>query len=339
VEPAANWEEQALALSERVRKKEIFAFAEIPKDVLDPNVEGSIRYYSDNPTYTELPKWIDTALNEQIRGHRMRAAKLDAELVRRLTMERTTERLGLLTRDDAGKIVPAARVDVVRTYIIPFGLMYLLFLVIFTTTPQAMNAVLQEKMNRISEVLLGSVTPFELMLGKLLGSTMATMTLGVIYLIGGYVAADRFGVASAITPGLIGVFLVFLVIAVLLFGSIMIAIGAACTDLKDAQSLLTPVMLFCMLPLFAVQGVMQSPNGTFSVAASLFPMATPFLMLLRVALHPGPPIWQVLLSIALCGGFTLLVVGAAGRIFRVGLLVQGKSATFGQMMKWAFARG
>jgi ABC-2 type transport system permease protein len=338
VEPSGDPDAQLLALSERVRNKELFAFADIPATVLDADPKGTLRYFSDNPTYTDLPKWLDTSLNEQVRTVRSKAAGLDPKLIARLNTELMTEHLGLFKRDDAGKIVAAPRVDPVRTYFIPFGFMYLLFVIVFTTQPQAMNAVLEEKMNRISEVLLGSVSPFELMLGKLLGSMGAALVLGGIYIAGGAVAASKFGFLSSITPGLLLVFVVFLILAVLMFGSIMVAIGAACTGLKDAQSLLTPVMLVIATPLFAVSAVMKSPASAFSVGASLFPLSSPFLMLLRVALHPPPPIWQVALSIVLCAGTALLVVAAAGRIFRVGLLMQGKSASFGQMFRWAMQR-
>jgi ABC-type Na+ efflux pump permease subunit len=206
------------------------------------------------------------------------------------------------------------------------------------SAPQLMNAVMQEKMSKISEVLLGSVTPFELMMGKLLGSAGMSLVLALVYLGGGVVLALRSGYAAVITPELIGFFLVFMVLAVLLYGSVFIAVGSACNDLKDAQSLITPVMLVAIVPMFAWQAVQRSPSSAFSVAASLFPTATPFLMQLRLALHPAPPWWQVVLGVVVCAATTVGCVWAAGKVFRVGLLATGKSAGFGDMVRWLKVR-
>jgi ABC-type Na+ efflux pump permease subunit len=133
-------------------------------------------------------------------------------------------------------------------------------------------------------------------------------------------------------------FLVFMSLAVLFYGSIFIAVGAACSDLKDAQSLITPVMLVAVLPMFAWQVVLKSPTSTFSTLISLFPPATPFMMQLRLAVQPGPPWWQVALAITLTAAASVGCVWAAGRIFRVGILAQGKSAGFGQMFKWIWVK-
>jgi ABC-type Na+ efflux pump permease subunit len=130
------------------------------------------------------------------------------------------------------------------------------------------------------------------------------------------------------------VFFVFMTLAVLFYGSIFVAVGAAVSDIKDAQSLVTPVMLIAVVPMFAWQAVLKSPNSAFSVAISLFPPATPFMMLLRMAVQPSPPWWQVALGILLTLLAMVGMVWAAARVFRVGILATGKSATLGQMLKW-----
>ena len=140
--------------------------------------------------------------------------------------------------------------------------------------------------------------------------------------------------ASALTPGLVALFLLFLVLAVLIFGSIFIAIGAACTDLKDAQGMMAPAMMLVMFPMFSWLVVLRAPDSMTSTVLSLIPFATPFLMLLRVSLQPGPPMWQLALSIALTLATMLVLVWAAGKIFRTGILMQGKSATFAEMIRW-----
>ena len=113
--------------------------------------------------------------------------------------------------------------------------------------------------------------------------------------------------------------------------------GAARTNLKDAQSLVTPVMLITIIPVFTSMVVMKAPDSTASVLLSLFPAATPFLMLLRISLRRGPPAWQVALSIVLTVATTIGVIWAAGRVFRVGLLAQGKTPTLVELARWVRA--
>ena len=120
----------------------------------------------------------------------------------------------------------------------------------------------------------------------------------------------------------------------LIYGSIFIAIGAASTDLKDAQGMMTPVMVLFMIPMFVWMPVLRQPESTMAVVLSLIPFATPMIMTLRLALKPSPAFWQIVLSFVLTTATTVALVWAAGRIFRVGILMQGKSATFGELMRW-----
>jgi ABC-type Na+ efflux pump permease subunit len=198
--------------------------------------------------------------------------------------------------------------------------------------------VIEEKMSRISEVLIGSVTPFELMAGKLIGSVSVSILLAIIYIAGGLAVARYFGYSDVIPAPLFAWFLLFLVMAVLIFGSMFIAIGAACTDLKDSQSMMTPVMLLVMLPMLTWASVLRAPDGMMATSLSLFPTAAPFLMMLRISLRPGPPLWQVVLSLVFMGVTTGVAVWAAGKIFRTGLLMQGKSASMTEMVRWVRAR-
>ena len=245
--------------------------------------------------------------------------------------------LGLLQRDATGAIRAAAPVDKVRTVAIPVGMMMILLFSVLSSAPQLLNSVIEEKMSRISEVLIGSVTPFELMMGKLIGSVGVSVLLAVIYVTGGTIAARYFGYADVVRATDIGWLMLFLLMASFMFGSIFITIGAACTDLKDAQGMMTPAMLIMMLPWMTWFAVINAPESPVAVGLSLFPTATPFLMLLRIMLPPGPPLWQILLAVLLTAVTSVAAVFAAGKIFRTGLLMQGKAATFGEMWKWVRA--
>jgi ABC-2 type transport system permease protein len=97
-------------------------------------------------------------------------------------------------------------------------------------------------------------------------------------------------------------------------------------------------MLLVMVPVFTAGSVLRAPDGTLATVLSLVPTAAPFLMLFRISLQPGPPVWQIVLSVTLMAGTALAVVWAAGKIFRTGLLMQGKSATFAEMFRWVMAK-
>ncbi len=101
--------------------------------------------------------------------------------------------------------------------------------------------------------------------------------------------------------------------------------------------MMTPVMLFMMVPVFTWGAVLRAPDSPLAVGLSLLPTAAPFLMLLRIALQPGPPAWQVALSLTLTALATAGTVWAAGRIFRTGILMQGKSASLREMLRWVKA--
>lgn len=337
VSPEKSEDELRIQLSDRVRRGEVFAFVEIPADILNPDAASEVRYYSDHPSYNGLPDWLRATIGRGVLALRFHAASVDAPLVARLTRPTTVSSLGLLERGSGGTIKPAEQVDPLRAVGVPAVMMVLMFIVVMASAPQLLNSIIEEKMSRISEVLIGSVTPFELMMGKLLGCASVSLLLAGIYIAGGLVMAQTYGYAGAVTPGMAAWFILFLLLAVLLFGAIFIAIGAACSDLKDSQSMMTPVMVFVMVPVFTWGAVLKAPDSTLSLALSLIPTATPFLMLLRIALQPGPPLWQILLSVLLTAATTVLAVWSAGRIFRTGILMQGKSATIGEMIRWVKA--
>src|SRR5439155_12448769 len=127
---------------------------------------------------------------------------------------------------------PPTEVQIVH-YLMPIGLILLMFMLIMVGATPLMQGVVEEKMQRIAEVLLGSVRPFELMLGKLFGMIGVSLTIAALYLSGSYWAAHRYGFADYLPTSLLIWFLLYQILAVLMYGSLFIAIGAACTDMKE----------------------------------------------------------------------------------------------------------
>ena len=145
-------------------------------------------------------------------------------------------------------------------------------------------------MSKISEVLVASVTPFQLMLGKLIGTAATSVILAMVYLGGGTYALLSAGQFDLINPALYGWFVLFLLCAVMMFGSIFIAIGSAAADIKDAQGMMQPAMILVMLPMMLAFVVLKQPDSSIAIGASFFPTASPFLMLIRLAMTPTPPL-------------------------------------------------
>jgi ABC-2 type transport system permease protein len=197
-----------------------------------------------------------------------------------------------------------------------------------------LTSVLEEKQQRIAEVLLGSASPFQIMMGKLVGNVAVALTIVALYVIGTYFVAKHYGYADLLPTRLIGWFIAFQILACMLFGAITIAIGAACTDIKETQSLMAPVMMVLVMPMMVWFPVVQEPTSSFSMWLSFFPLATPMLMMLRMAATPIIPMWQPLVGMLLVTITTIACVFAAGRVFRIGLLIQGKSPKMRELLGW-----
>src|SRR5579883_739449 len=337
-------DEQRLELSERVQKGELFGFLDISADVLKPGQgktdqnEDSIRYQSNSPTSREFPRLIEKPLLLAIQAERAEAQLgVSKEKMRQIMRPISVESMGLTWRNPAtGEVEPATLQSRYAPLGVPIGFVMLMFLVIMMTATPMMQGVVEEKMQRIAEVLLGSVRPFDLMVGKLLGLTAVSLTISTVYLGGAYWAAWHYGFHRYIPLELLAWFIAFQALATLMYGSLFIAVGAACTDMKETQNLMWPVMIVAMVPLFLLGSVMQEPNSALAVSLSFFPLSTPMLMILRQSVPPGVPSWQPMLGVVVVMLTTLFCVWASGRIFRVGILMQGKGAKLGEMLSWVF---
>jgi len=331
-------------LSEQAKKGTIVGFVEIipVKKPAKPSKEEApktyvrirLRYQSNRPTYADFSRFVDNVVTDAERANLARESNLTEDQVKAIEKPVILESKGLSSRDAAGKITEASEQARFAPLFVPLIMMMLMFMVVMMTATPLMQSVVEEKMQRIAEVLLGSVRPFELMMGKLMGMMAVSLTIAGVYLGGAYWAAAHFGFAEYISVELLVWFLIFQTMADLMFGSLFIAVGAACTDMKETQNLLWPIMLLVCLPLFLLGNVMQEPNSPIVRGLSFFPFATPNLMIARLSIPPGIPWWEPVLGVVVVLISTILCVYAAGRIFRVGILMQGKGARIGQMLKW-----
>jgi len=339
-QPEAD-EHTDLVLSERVRAGELEGFLLVDESVTDPDgeqVDRPLAFHTDEPTFTELPNWLRMTINDRVRGLRFEAAELDPVLVARLTRPVPLSTWGLASERSDGTVEEAERDNEGRTFGVPAGAMFLLFMLIMSSAPALMNQVLEEKMQRISEVLVSAVTPFQLMAGKLLGSVFVSLTLAGLYIGGILWVTHHYDVAHFVPASVYFWLLAMLVVALLMFGSIFSALGAACTELRDAQSMMMPAMILILIPLFGWTAVIESPNGIVAQVLTFVPTATPMILLLRLAAPPGPPTWEVVASLILCLATTVAMVWASAKIFRIGVLAQGQTPSFRKLAGWLVSK-
>ncbi len=157
----------------------------------------------------------------------------------------------------------------------------------------------------------------------------------LVYLGGAYAALNYMGYGQFLPGAVLLIwFLAFLTTAIFMFGSMFLAVGAACSDQREAQSALLPIWVIICIPLFALRIMLEDPSSSIASTLSLFPLATPLLMPLRLSADPGLAYWQPFVGMALVLLTTVICVWAAGRVFRVGILTQGKGYSISQVARW-----
>lgn len=219
--------------------------------------------------------------------------------------------------------------------LVPMGFMMLLWISVITSANYLLMSTIEEKSNRVMEVLLSAISPMQLMAGKILGYGL----VGAI-LVGAYGGLAIAGLAAATMLDLVPMshlllFGVYFVMAYFTIASLLAAVGSAVTELRDAQSLMGPVMLVMVVPLILWLPISEDPNGALATAASFVPPLTPFVMILRTTGSSEPvAIWQVVATILWGGATTVGFVWLAARIFRVGVLMQGKPPTPLELLRW-----
>ena len=352
--------ELKLALSDRVRAKDLFAFVIIPPTALtatssardqrerarrmrwagktapDEEIDktGDVQYYTQNVAYEALPDWLTDILEDEVSKRRFSEAGISGDAAVKLTARTELSNFGLVQRAKDGTISEAVEVDRLATIGPPMFLLVLMFMTVMTSAQHLLNAIIEEKMSRICEVLLGSVSPFQLLMGKLVGVTGVSVLLALVYFAGAGFALFQTGRWDLLHPALMAWFLVFLVCAALMYGALFLALGSACSSISDAQSQLQPAMMLLLLGYLGSFVAIRAPDSGLAVGMSLFPTMAPFTMLLRMAIPPGVPLWQILTSLSLLMATTVAMVWAASRVFRIGLLMQGKAPNLPELLRW-----
>jgi ABC-2 type transport system permease protein len=226
---------------------------------------------------------------------------------------------------------------------------FFLYMVILMYAVAVMRATLEEKTSRIVEVIVSSMKPWHLMLGKILGVGAVSLTQLSIWLITGAVLGtsglpamlaanpemtDLERIRDALPgPGFVALFLVFFLLGFFMYSGLYACVGAMCNTHEEAQHAQAPLVVFLVGPVLMLVPVIQSPASATATSLSLFPLFSPILMWARVA-SGGAPAWQVALSMLLMTLAVVAIAWVAGRIYSVGILMTGKRPTLPELWRW-----
>lgn len=331
---------QKLELSKRVKSKELSGFIEIGPSVLHPDKDPGnayVRFYSESNFLDDTSGWFSNPINNHLRELRMADLHLSADSTKELFYWTNIEGMGLLKiNEDTGGIKDAEKSNAFQSILIPYILVMMMFMIVMMSSAPLLNAVMEEKMEKIAEVLLATVTPFQFMAGKILGSMCVSLTTAAIYVTGGVITAQRLGAGDMIPYHLIPWFFIYLIFFLIMAGSVYAALGSACNDIKDAQNVAFPANLPMLLPLFVIWPVLQSPMSAMATWLSFFPPFTPMLMIVRQATPVTIPAWQPYVGLLGVVIFTAISVWVGSRIFRTGILMQGQKPTLTNLLRYAF---
>jgi len=179
------------------------------------------------------------------------------------------------------------------------------------------------------------VSPIELLAGKMLGQFGVSLIVLGMYIALGLALLISFAMFGLLNPWLILYLVIFFVLSYLTYGSLMVSIGAVVNDMREAQSLMMPLMLLLTFPFWVWFPISMSPNSAFSTAISFVPPVNSFAMLIRLTSTAPPPWWQVWLSIAAGVAGVCAALWFASKVFRIGLLMYGKPPDIATLIRWA----
>lgn len=271
---------------------------------------------------------IKAGVREGIVAARLEAAGLEPSRVKGLT---DVEKPDSRTVSAEGE----RKTNEVLNAVLPAGFMVLLLVSVLTSGQYLLTSTVEEKSNRVVEVLLSAVSPMELMTGKILGQMAVGLLVLALYAALGLLALVSFATLGLLDPMLLVYLLIFYALAYFTIAAMMAAIGAAVNEMREAQSLQAPVMMFLMIPWLLWLPISREPNSTLAVVLSFVPPLGNFVMLLRMTSTAPPPAWQAWASIVVGAAGVYGALWFAAKVFRVGLLMFGKPPSLGTLIKWA----
>lgn len=347
----------------QVEEKEQYGLLHISKGESIDDVLDGIKFYSkDTPSIT-LMEGLESKLERKFTDLKLQEQGVDID-----KLKSSEARISIAQESFLGE--KSSKIDNVVKLIFGGFAGYMLFMFIIIYGNMIMRSVIEEKTSRIIEVIISSVKPVQLMLGKIIGTSLAGITQFIIWIILGgvlmMVVSAIFGINMAEmqapqqelmqqameTQGadmkiqnlissiynlpltnLVIMFLLFFVGGYLLYSSLYAAIGAAVDNETDTQQFMLPILMPLILAVYVgIFTVIEDPHGTVSTVFSFIPFTSPVVMLMRIPF--GVPIWQQVVSVLILIGTFMFTVWFAAKIYRVGILMYGKKPSYKELYKW-----
>lgn len=343
----------------------------VPPYVDDTLATHQISYFSKEKLSLLQIEKIEEKMENVFRDYKLEHSELDKIALKKLDVKVKLENamLSETNKDAVGD--KSSKFSSAIASGLSYGMGFMMYIVIFVFGSMVMRSVMEEKINRIVEVMISSVKPFQLMLGKILGVGLVGLTQLAIWMIIIPIIVTVAGIAlGGPTPSpemaqtteaiqkmqqenpevmqvflkelgainwalILPVFVVFFLGGYFIYSALFAAVGSAVgDDLGDSQQLMMPLTIPVILAMVMIPAVFTNPNGPLAVFGSMFPLFSPIIMPARLPFEP--PIWQIILSIVFLVAGVVFFTWLAARIYRVGILMYGKKVTFKELGKWMF---
>ncbi len=329
VRPGPDLETTRRQLTSEINAGKLDAYLVVPPDIFE---KGEAGFYGKNVSDIRQVGRLRSALTHIVVAHRLAQRGLDPEEVREWTRRVQLQTLKIVKGKEK-------KSGFAREYFTSFAFAMLLYMVTILYGIMVMRGVLEEKSTRMVEVMLSSVDPMQMMAGKILGIGAASLVQVTVWIGVGLLATAygrmAFGpnLPFAIETGVVIYFGIYFILGYFLYATLYAIIGAICDTEQDAQHLQILVIVPMILSLLAMTFITRQPNAAPSVVMSLIPFFAPMIMIVRVNVLT-PPMIEIAASVLILIGTIAGVMWAAGRIYRVGILMRGKRATLSEMVRW-----
>jgi len=325
-----------------------------------------IKYYSNKkPGLITLEK-IERRIGKAYKNYKIDKSDIDKDLIESFSVDISMENANSDSKNDK-----TGKLSVIIATALAFTMGFLLYMVIFVFGSQVMRSVMEEKINRIVEIIISSVKPFELMLGKVIGVGAVGLTQLLIWIIfipvimivasslfGGGADVDLTGMQGQINPDdlkdfnitqmvneffalnwvvILPSFILFFLGGYFLYSSLFAAVGAAIGDDQgESQSLIMPILIPVIFAMMIMMNAVQDPDSPLAIFGSMFPLFSPIVMPARLPFDP--PIWQIIVSLVLLVLTCILFIWFSAKIYRAGILMYGKKLSMKEMVSMLFKK-
>ncbi|MGH7593684.1 MAG: ABC transporter permease, partial [Gemmatimonadales bacterium] len=307
---------------------------------------GKLEYLGSNTSALETMGRLEESVSKVLMTTRLEGAGVDPSIM-----------IGAMTPADMRTVKvsdgKATGQSGAASFLIAYFMGFLLYMTILIYGQQTLTSVIEEKTTRIMEVLVSSLRPFEMLLGKILGVGLTgllqlTIWVGSVFVVTSerahlagllHISADAMQQLPipSMSADLLAVFLLYFVLGFLLYGSLYAAVGSMFNTVQEAQQVATSITVIIMVGFFALFAVIKDPTGGLGVTMSFIPFFSPFVMPARWSLTTVPPI-ELVVSVVLSLAALLAVTWLAGRIYRTGILMYGKKPSVTEVFRWIRAK-